>query len=135
VAALVLSAIVVASGAAESARIWGDAKKAPKKVGKKYTGKYDNAACHASENGTRKKKSRRKKGEGKFEWHPGVVKVKQMSKGGKRHFSKKRANNAVGCESETSSGEYSGRKPSQAPDREVQKNAKRRAWWCTLRRT
>jgi len=105
VAALVLSAIVVASAAAEAPE-YGRCEKAPK-VGKKYTGKYDNAACTPPK--TELEKKAVEKGEGKFEWHAGVVKVKQMSKGGKGIL-EEAGKYAVGCESETSSGEYSGPK-------------------------
>src|SRR5271165_3531744 len=76
-------------------------------VNKKYTGKYDNSGCTPAKTETEKKAL--EKGEGKFEWYPGVVKKFQTSVGGKGLLEEV-GKNAVGCESESSSGEYSGTK-------------------------
>jgi hypothetical protein len=105
VAAFALGAIAAASASA-AAPEYGRCVKATQ-VSKKYTGKYDNAGCTPPKTETEKKAV--EKGEGKFEWFPGVVKVKQTSKGGKGIL-EEAGKYAVGCESEESAGEYSGTK-------------------------
>jgi hypothetical protein len=104
-AMLMVCAIAVASASAEAPE-YGRCLKA-EQVSKKYTGKFDNAACTPPKTETEKKAV--EKGEGKFEWHPGVVKAKQTSKGGKGIL-EEAGKYAVGCESEESAGEYSGTK-------------------------
>lgn len=66
---------------------------------KPYKGGYTNAGCTTA-SATH---------EGKYEWHPGVVKKFQTSSGGKGLLEEV-GKNAVGCESESSTGEYSGTK-------------------------
>jgi hypothetical protein len=105
VAAFALSAIAVASASAEAPE-YGRCLTAAK-VGKKYTGKYANSKCVPPK--TEAEKKAVEKGEGKFEWHPGVEKRFQTSKGGKGVL-EEAGKYAVGCESEESRGEYSGTK-------------------------
>jgi hypothetical protein len=97
---------VAAAGAWAEAPEYGRCEKA-EKISGKYTGKYDNSKCIPAK--TEAEKKAVEKGEGKFEWHPGVVKAKQTSKGGKGIL-EEAGKYAVGCESEESAGEYSGTK-------------------------
>jgi hypothetical protein len=100
---LVLVAIFVigastAAGASAQAPEYGRCEKAAK-VGKTYNGGFTNSGCT--------KKSETKTG--KYEWHPGVLKAKQTSKGGKGIL-EEAGRYSVGCESEESTGEYNGTK-------------------------
>jgi hypothetical protein len=103
-AAVVVSAIAVATASAEAPE-YGRCLTA--KVGKKYDGKYDNAKCTPPVTETEKKAV--EKGEGKFEWFPGVVKKFQTSVGGKGALEQVDTL-GVGCAKERSTGEYSGTK-------------------------
>ena len=96
----------VAGSAWATAPEFGRCLKAPV-VSKKFTGKYDNSGCTPPK--TEEEKKAVEKGEGKFEWHPGAVKKFQTSKGGKGLLEEV-GKDAVGCESESSTGEYSGTK-------------------------
>ena len=69
------------------------------KVANKYNGEFTNSVCTA--------KSASK--EGKFEWHAGVEKNLQTSVGGKGALEESNGL-GVGCQSEHSTGEYSGTK-------------------------
>jgi hypothetical protein len=93
---------VAAAGAWAQAPEYGRCEKA-EKVGKEYKGKYSNSVC------TKEAPEAERAKKGKFEWHPGVVKAKQTSKGGKGIL-EEAGKYAVGCESEESMGEYSGTK-------------------------
>jgi hypothetical protein len=97
VATFALSVAIVASASA-AAPEYGRCEKA-EKVGKVYNGDFTNSGC------TTKSEAKT----GKYEWHPGVLKVKQTSKGGKGIL-EEAGKYAVGCESEESTGEYSGTK-------------------------
>jgi hypothetical protein len=97
VAVLVVGAIV-AVGASAQAPEYGRCEKAPK-VGKAYAGEFTNAGC------TTKSEAKT----GKYEWHPGVVKKFQTSSGGKAVLEEV-GKYQVGCESESSTGEYVGTK-------------------------
>ncbi len=90
-----LGAVLVASASA-AAPEYGRCEKV---TAKPANGGFTNSSCT--------KKSETKTG--KYEWHSGVVKVKQTSVGGKGILEEV-GKNAVGCASETSSGEYSGTK-------------------------
>ena len=87
--------MVVAAGASAVAPEYGRCEK----VAKPYNGGFTNSGCTKT-SGTKT---------GKYEWHPGVLKTKQTSKGGKGIL-EEAGKYSVGCESEESSGEYSGTK-------------------------
>jgi hypothetical protein len=89
---------IAAAGAWASAPEYGRCEKAAKS-GTAYTGEFTNSGCT--------KKSETKTG--KYEWHPGVLKARQTSKGGKGIL-EEAGKYSVGCESEESTGEYSGTK-------------------------
>lgn len=90
--------MIAVTSASAAAPEYGRCDKA-EKVGKTYNGGFTNSGCT--------KKSETKTG--KYEWHPGVLKVKQTSKGGKGIL-EEAGKYAVACESEESTGEYSGTK-------------------------
>jgi hypothetical protein len=94
---LVITAAAAANASAQAPE-YGRCEKAAKS-GKTYTGEFTNSGCT--------KKSETKTG--KYEWHPGVLKARQTSKGGKGIL-EEAGKYAVGCESEESAGEYSGTK-------------------------
>ena len=93
----VVGAIVVASALAAPPE-YGRCDKAAK-VGKVYTGNFTNSGC------TTKSEAKT----GKYEWFPGALKAKQTSTGGKGVLEEV-GKYAVGCESESSTGEYTGTK-------------------------
>ncbi len=101
VAAAVLSAVVVANASA-AAPEFGRCLKAAK-VSKKFTGKYENSAC------TKEVPEEKRATLGKFEWHPGAVKKFQTTAGGKGALATV-GGLGVHCETEHSTGEYSGTK-------------------------
>jgi len=103
-AAFVVSAVTVATASAEAPE-YGRCLTA--KVGKKYDGKYDNAKCTPAKTETEKKAV--EKGEGKYEWFPGAVKVNQTSVGGIAALEQTNGL-GVGCKTEHSTGEFSGTK-------------------------
>ncbi len=97
VAALMLGAIGASTASAEAPE-FGRCLKV-EKVGKTYNGAFANSSCtKASETKT-----------GKYEWHPGAVKAKQTTKGGKGQLETV-GKLGVECQTETSVGEYSGTK-------------------------
>lgn len=73
------------------------------KVGKEYKGKFSKSSCTVEVPVTERAKK------GKYEWYPGSVKKGQTSSSGKGILEEV-GKNAVGCESESSTGEYSGTK-------------------------
>lgn len=101
-AACVLSLAIVASASA-TAPEYGRCLKAEKNVKKEYTGNYSNSSCTKAVTEAEKAKK------GKYEWFPGAVKKGQVSVGGKGILEEV-GKNAVGCETESSVGEYSGTK-------------------------
>lgn len=104
VGVLVALAVSVAAAATASAQApeYGRCEKA-EKVGAEYKGKFSDSGC------TKEVPEAERAKKGKYEWHPGVLKAKQTSKGGKGIL-EEAGKYAVGCESEESSGEYSGTK-------------------------
>jgi hypothetical protein len=100
--AVLVSGAVAAAGASAQAPEYGRCLKA-EKIGNSYTGKFSNSGCT-----TEVPEAERAK-KGKYEWYPGVLKGKQTSKGGKAIL-EEAGRYAVGCESEESTGEYSGTK-------------------------
>jgi hypothetical protein len=101
VAVAVLSAVVVANASA-AAPEFGRCLKAPV-VSKKHTGKFENAVC------TKELPEEKRATLGKFEWHPGAVKKFQTTAGGKGALATV-SGLGVNCETEHSTGEYSGTK-------------------------
>lgn len=101
VAAFAITQAVATPGWA-AAPEYGRCEKA-EKVGTAFKGKFSSSSC------TKEVPEAERAKKGKFEWHPGVVKVKQTSKGGKGIL-EEAGKFAVGCESEESAGEYSGTK-------------------------
>lgn len=97
VAACVISA-VAAGAASAAAPEYGRCLKA-EKVGKTYNGAFTDSKCTKKNEGHT----------GKYEWLPGAVKKFQTSTGGKAILEEV-GKNAVGCESETSAGEFFGTK-------------------------
>jgi hypothetical protein len=73
------------------------------KVGKEYKGKFSKSSCTVEVPPAERAKK------GKYEWYPGAAKKGQTSAGGKGILEEV-GKNAVGCESESSTGEYSGTK-------------------------
>lgn len=106
--ALVAMAIVVISGMAVASASaappeYGRCVKTEKNVKKEWTGSYSDSKC------TKKVTAEEKAKKGKFEWQPGAVKAKQTSSGGKAVL-EEAGRYAVGCASQSSTGEYSGSK-------------------------
>src|SRR5580692_2548045 len=97
-AVVFVAGAVAAVSASAQAPEYGRCEKAPK-VGKVYGGEFTNSGCTA--------KSETKTG--KYEWHPGVVKKFQTSAGGKAVLEEV-GKYQVGCETESSTGEYVGTK-------------------------
>jgi hypothetical protein len=97
-----LSLAVVASASA-AAPEYGRCIKGEKNAKKEYTGSFSNSGC------TKKVSEAEKAKKGKYEWFPGAVKKGQTSIGGKGILEEV-GKNAVGCKSESSTGEYSGAK-------------------------
>lgn len=97
-AACAMSAIVATASASAAAPEYGRCLAVPK-VGKTYSGGFSDSKCT--------KKSETKTG--KYEWNPGAVKKFQTSTGGKAILEEV-GKNAVGCESESSKGEFFGTK-------------------------
>jgi hypothetical protein len=101
-AACAMSLAVVASASA-TAPEYGRCNKVEKNAKKEYTGNFSNSSC------TKKVSEAEKAKKGKYEWFPGVVKKFQTSTGGKGILEEV-GKNAVGCKSESSTGEYFGTK-------------------------
>lgn len=101
-AACALSLAVVASASATPPE-YGRCIKGVKNANKEYTGKFSNSSC------TKEVSEAEKAKKGKYEWFPGAVKKFQTSTGGKGILEEV-GKNAVGCASESSTGEYSGTK-------------------------
>jgi hypothetical protein len=97
--------LAMVSTASATAPEYGRCLKATK-VGKEWTGNFSDSKC------TKKVTEAEKAKKGKYNWTPGVVKKFQTSKGGKGTLEEV-GKNAVGCESETSIGEYVGTKEVQ----------------------
>ncbi len=102
-AAVVVSA-VAAAGASATPPEYGRCLKVSK-VEKKYHGEYTDKGCTKA--ATTKEKEEGKKN--KYDWLPGGVKLGQTSTGGKAVLQEV-GKYAVGCESESSAGEYFGTK-------------------------
>jgi hypothetical protein len=100
-AAVAVSAGAVASASA-SAPEFGRCLKAAK-VGKAFTGHFSDAAC------TKEVTEAERAKKGKFEWSPGAVKKHQTTAGGKGVLTTV-GGLGVKCETEHSTGEYSGSK-------------------------
>jgi hypothetical protein len=97
VVAFAIGAIGAASASASPPE-YGRCLKA-EKIGKTYNGRYTNSNCTtASESKT-----------GKYEWFPGVLKTKMTTSGGKGALETV-GKLGVGCQSESSTGEFSGTK-------------------------
>jgi hypothetical protein len=96
---------VVAGGASAVAPEYGRCVKLEKNAEKKYEGKYTDKGC--TKEATAEEQSLGTKN--KYEWHPGAVKVHQTSTGGKATLQEV-GKYAVGCESESSTGDYVGTK-------------------------
>ncbi len=103
VVALIVSAVAVGSASA-AAPEFGRCVKV-EKVGKTYNGTYTDKGC--TKEATAKEKEEAKKN--KYNWLPGGVKLKQTSAGGKAVLQEV-GKYAVGCESQTGTGEYAGTK-------------------------
>jgi hypothetical protein len=101
ICAIALSA-VAAAGASAQAPEYGRCEKA-EKVGKEYKGKFSSSSC------TKEVPEAERAKKGKYEWHPGTIRPKQTSSGGKGILEEVEKY-AVGCESESSTGEYTGTK-------------------------
>jgi hypothetical protein len=101
-AACAMSLAVVASASA-TAPEYGRCIKGVKNASKEYTGNFSNSSCTKTVTEAEKAKK------GKYEWFPGVVKKFQTSTGGKGILEEV-GKNAVGCKSESSTGEYVGTK-------------------------
>jgi hypothetical protein len=101
-AVVVISGMAVASASA-AAPEYGRCVKAEKNVKKEFTGNYSDSKC------TKKVTAEEKAKKGKYEWLAGAVKVKQTSSGGKAIL-EEAGRYAVGCASQSSTGEYSGSK-------------------------
>jgi hypothetical protein len=91
---IALSAVVAAAAPPE----YGRCVKVPK-IEKKYNGAYTDKGCTIKSETS----------SGKYEWMPGGVKLGQTSAGGKGTLQEV-GKYAVGCESESSTGEYVGTK-------------------------
>jgi hypothetical protein len=104
VAAAVMASAIGAAGASASPPEYGRCVKTSK-IEKKYTGKYLDKGCTKA--ATSKEQEEGKKN--KYEWFPGGVKLGQTSTGGKGILQEV-GKYAVGCESESSTGEYFGTK-------------------------
>ena len=102
VGTMLITSLVMAASAFAAAPEYGRCQKA-EKVGKVYKGKFSNSGCT-----TEVPEAEREK-RGKYEWYPGASKVRQTSSGGKGVLEEV-GKYAVGCESEASTGEYSGTK-------------------------
>jgi len=97
-----LSVAVVASAQAAPPE-YGRCIKGVKNEKKEYIGSFSNSGC------TKKVTEAEKAKKGKYEWFPGAVKKFQTSIGGKGILEEV-GKNAVGCKSESSTGEYAGTK-------------------------
>ncbi len=102
VAAVLAVSVALTGSALAAPPEYGRCLKA-EKVGKEYKGKFSNSGCT-----TEVPESERAK-KGKYEWHPGGVKLGQTSSGGKGILEEV-GKYAVGCASESSTGEYTGTK-------------------------
>ena len=96
-----VSAVAVA-GASAAAPEYGRCLKA-EKVGKEFKGRFSNSGC------TKEVPEAERAKKGKFEWYPGAVKVDPTSTGSKGVLEEV-GKYAVGCSSESSTGEYTGTK-------------------------
>jgi hypothetical protein len=96
-AAFALGAIAANAAFAEAPEL-GRCLKA-EKIGKTYNGGFTNSSCTSASQGKT----------GKYEWFPGAAKVKQTTKGGKGQLETV-GKLGVECQTETSTGEYSGAK-------------------------
>ena len=95
----------VASSASAAAPEYGRCVKLEKNTEKKYEGSYLDKGCTKPAGAIEKEEGKKNK----YEWHPGAVKVHQTSTGGKATLQEV-GKYAVGCESETSTGDYVGTK-------------------------
>jgi hypothetical protein len=97
-ATAMIAAVAAVSGAYAQAPEYGRCVKVPKIEGK-YGGGYEDKGCTKA-SGTKS---------GKYEWLPGGVKLDQTSIGGKAVL-QEAGKYAVGCKTESSTGEYFGTK-------------------------
>ena len=95
-------AVVAVPSASATAPEYGRCLKA-EKVGKEYKGKFSKSSCTVEVPPAERSKK------GKYEWYPGAVKLGQTSSGGKGVLEEV-GKYAVGCSSESSTGEYTGTK-------------------------
>jgi hypothetical protein len=103
ICALAAISLGVVASASAVAPEYGRCVKAEKNAKKEWTGSFSDSKC------TKKVSAEEKAKKGKYEWLPGVVKKFQTSSGGKGVLEEV-GKNAVGCKSESSTGEYSGTK-------------------------
>jgi hypothetical protein len=101
-AAAAALSVVAATNASAAAPEFGRCLKA-KKVGKAYTGRFSDKACTKEVSEAERAKT------GKFEWTPGAAKKLQKTAGGKGVLTTV-GGLGVHCETEHSTGEYSGTK-------------------------
>jgi len=102
--AALAASLVAAAGAYAEAPEYGRCVTVPK-IEKKYDGTYADKGCTKA--ATTKEKEEGKKN--KYEWLPGAVKLSQTSTGGKAVL-QEAGKYAVGCDAESSTGEYVGTK-------------------------
>jgi hypothetical protein len=103
-AAAAVMALATPSAFAEAPE-YGRCVKLAKNLEKKYEGKYVNKGCTTAATPAEETEGTKNK----YEWHPGAVKVHQTSTGGKAVLQEV-GKFAVGCESESSTGDYVGTK-------------------------
>ncbi len=94
---------VATGGALATPPEYGRCLKAEKNAKKEYNGSFSDSKCTKAVSEAEKAKK------GKYQWYPGATKKGQTSVGG-NGILEEVGKNAVGCESEASSGEYSGTK-------------------------
>jgi hypothetical protein len=104
-AAAVAVMALAASNAFAEAPEYGRCVKLAKNLEKKYEGNFVDKGC--TKEATAEEKTIGAKN--KYEWHPGAVKTHQTSTGGKAVLQEV-GKYAVGCESESSTGDYVGTK-------------------------
>jgi hypothetical protein len=103
VVAICALSVAIVSSAQAAAPEYGRCLKAEKNVKKEWTGSFSDSKCNKAVSEAEKAKK------GKYSWFPGAVKKFQTSTGGKAVLEEV-GKYAVGCESETSVGEYAGTK-------------------------
>jgi hypothetical protein len=101
--ALAAMSLAMVASASAAAPEYGRCLITEKNAKKEYSGNFSDSKC------TKKVTEAEKAKKGKYEWFPGVVKNKQVSIGGKGILEEV-GKNAVGCKSQSSTGEYSGTK-------------------------